>query len=192
MAPLISHNFEIYLELLEVDRKKRLAYRIHRMEHVQFVRQRSTHVMFIRTGCIHATIIEKPGILYGNNFQIVEDVDFTSMSLLACLHDSTTTDGNDICVAYARVVQAALERDDSTLHMKCLRWLCDDHMLRLIHENPLWFRDLIRVWRARLTNTFRGPYICSFSPANATCLDIKEHIYEHHAQSPMSTSGGLN
>jgi hypothetical protein len=138
--------------------------------------------MFIKTGCIHATITEIPGILYGNNFQIVEDVGPTTLALFACLEDSTTTDGKDICVAYARAVRAALERDDPPLHMQCLRWLCDDRISRLIRREPLWFRDLIKVWRARLTNTFWGPCICSLSPANTTRLDIKEHIYKYHIQ----------
>jgi hypothetical protein len=80
-----------------------------------------TYVIFIRTGYIHATITEKSGIIYGNNFQIVEDIDLTSISLIAYLHDSTTTNRNDIYMAYVRVVQAALKRDNSLLHMKCLR-----------------------------------------------------------------------
>lgn len=138
-APLSSHNRSIFMKQLNMRYDQILPESIYRMKYLIIIKQTPTSAMWLPTGVLHCTFVPVPGIVYGNIFEIIEDIHITARCLPALFPLSSAPQRNHCVRQFDTVLAKALE-SNSTVH-NAIACLCDPMFHDLVRQNPKDFRQ---------------------------------------------------
>jgi hypothetical protein len=145
-ARLSDHNRSIFMEQPKMRHDQILPESIDRMEGLIIIKQTPTSAMWLPTGVLHCTIAPAPGIVYGNIFEIVEDIHIMAQCLPALFPLSSAPQRKHCVRRFNTVLAKALE-SNSTVH-NAIACLCDPMFHDLVRQNPKTFAKTISIFKS--------------------------------------------
>jgi hypothetical protein len=144
-APLSLHNIAVFIEQESKEHSQILPESIHKMENLIIIKTSPEDALWLPTGVLHCTYATAPGAVYGNVFEIIEDVHIMAKCLPPLFPISTATRRKHCVQRFNQVLSQALEKE-STVH-SAIACLCNPAFCMLMQQNRKTFAQTITFFR---------------------------------------------
>jgi hypothetical protein len=156
---------------------------INIMEDLIIIKQTPQFAMWLPTGILHCTVAPEPGIVYGNIFEIVEDIHVMAQCLPALFPVSSTPQRKH-CVRQFNTVLTMALKSDSTVR-NAIGCLCDPMFHDLVRQNRKTFAKTISIFKTHFGQEpprWNSQDLCPYQSHKDSTTTIM-HIQAAHIES---------